>query len=235
MPITPSNLRTTRLWRELHARLAQPRRLIVAALVGVAAICGIDAARPPSVASRQVWVAARDLSGGQPLGPTDLRLERMPAIEVPSGALPPGGSLTGRLLAAPVRRGEPITDVRLLSPTLLSALDQPGLVAVPVRVADGPATLAVVRAGDRVNVIAASDPSTGEESTGAAVVHDVRVLAIPSQMDPSAIDAGDGDGGSGSGSGSGSVLIVAATPHQAAALAQAAATSRLSVAVRRPA
>jgi Flp pilus assembly protein CpaB len=225
MPVTPPNLRTTRLWRELHARLAQPRRLIVAGLVGVAVICGIDAARPPLVASRQVWVASRDLSGGEPLGAADVRLERMPLTDLPSGALPPERSLTGRLLAAPVRRGEPITDVRLLSPTLLSALDQPDLVAVPVRVADGPAALAVVRAGDRVNVIAATDPGTGEQGAGSAVVHDVRVLAIPSRMDPTAIDSSDG----------GSVLIVAATPHQAAVLAQAAATSRLSIAVRRPA
>lgn len=225
MALNRSDPRTTRLWRELNARLAQPRRLIVAALVGIAVICGIDAARPPTVSTRQVWVATRDLSGGEPLRTDDLRLERMPVVDMPAGAVSPTGELAGRLLAAPVRRGEPITDVRLLSPTLLAALDQPGLVAVPVRVVDGPATLALVRAGDRVDVIGAMDPGAGVGAAGAAVVHDVRVLAIPTRVDPTATDSGDGAG----------LLIVAATPRQAADLAQAAATSRLSIAVRRPA
>jgi pilus assembly protein CpaB len=224
MPVTPSDLRTTRLWREFEARLSQPRRLVVAVLVGIAVICGIDAARPATVATRQVWVASHDLSGGEPLSATDLRLERLPLPDVPAGVLPPDGVLTGRLLAAPVRRAEPITDVRLLSPALLTALDRPGSVAVPVRVADGPAALALVHAGDTVDVIAATDPSAGVQGGGSAVVHDVRVLAIPSDADPYATDSSDGAG----------LLIVAATPHQAAALAAVATASQLSVAVRRP-
>lgn len=225
MPTNRSDPRTTQLWRELNARLAQPRRLIVAALVGIAVVCGIDAARPTTVATRDVWVASHDLSGGAPLRTPDLRLEQLPAVDVPSGALPAAGTLTGRLLAAPVRRGEPITDVRLLSPTLLSALDRPGLRAVSVRVADGPATLALVHAGDSVDVISAADPGAGVPTTGSAVVHDVQVLAIPSHTDPATTDSSDGEG----------LLIVAATPRQAASLAQAAAAARLSIAVRRPA
>jgi hypothetical protein len=40
----------------------------------------------------------------------------------------------GRTLAGPVRAGEPVTDVRLVSPSL--AAGYPGRVLVPVRIAD---------------------------------------------------------------------------------------------------
>ena len=54
---------------------------------------------------------------------------------MPAGALRDVTALLGRVLAAPVRRGEPITDVRLVGPSLLGATTA-GLVAVPVRIAD---------------------------------------------------------------------------------------------------
>jgi Flp pilus assembly protein CpaB len=226
MPASRSPLIATNAWRELRARLAQPRRLVVAVLVAIAVICGIDAARPAPPATRSVWVAARDLSGGAPLATSDVRLERLPALDVPGGAVSTASAPVGRLLAAPVRRGEPITDVRLLGPSLLGATDEAGAVAVPVRVADGPAAIALVHPGDLVDVIEASDDESGLRASddGNTVVHDVRVLAIPARQSGTSSD-GDDDAG---------LLIVAADPHQANALAQAAVGARLSVAVRRP-
>jgi Flp pilus assembly protein CpaB len=213
-------------WRWLSTRLAMRRRLAVAALTGVAVVCGLSAVRPTPAPTQQVLVAARDLTGGQPLAAGDLTVEPLPTHDVPAGAMSAEAAAVGRLLAAPMRRGEPITDVRLLSPSLLSATDQPDAVAVPVRVADGPAALALVHAGDIVDVIAAADPGNGVPLAGSAVVHDVRVLATPANSDAA-------DGGSGSAEAAG-LLIVEATNRQAAALAQAAASARLSVAVRRP-
>jgi Flp pilus assembly protein CpaB len=124
------------------------------------------------------------------------------------------------MLAAPVRRGEPLTDVRLLSTALLAALGTSGLVAVPVRVTDGPATAAVVQPGDRVDVIAAADPQDAGAVSTVTVARDVRALAVP---------AGAGDSSAGDGGG---LLVVAATAAQADALAQAATGARLSVTVR---
>ena len=46
-----------------------------------------------------------------------------------------GAELTGRVLAAPVRRGEPVTDVRVVGPGLWSQVPA-GQVAAPVRLAD---------------------------------------------------------------------------------------------------
>lgn len=220
----PSWLPDSGWWPSWSGRLALRRRLLVAALTGVAVLAGLAAVRPAPVASRAVWVAARDLSGGQPLQAADVRLERIPVALVPADSLSARSPPTGRLLAAPVRRGEPLTDVRLLAPPLLGALDPPAERAVPVRVADAAAALAVVHAGDLVDIIATPDSDDGAPTTSTAVVHDVRVLATP---------GGSAAGGSADTGDGGGLLVVAADLHQAAALAQAAGSAVLSVAVRR--
>jgi hypothetical protein len=128
-----------------------------------------------------------------------------------------GVQVAGRLLAAPMRRGEPLTDVRLLEPTLLAALPDADLVAVPVRIVDGSAA-ALVRAGDVVDVLAASDV-TGTATRATTVATGLRVLAVPGQIRSS----GDGAG----------LVVVASTRVQATALAQASG-GRLSLVVEHP-
>jgi Flp pilus assembly protein CpaB len=211
-------------WSAVTTRFALRRRLVAAALAGVAVVSTVSALRPPPAPAATVWVAARDLTGGAPVAAADIRAERLPTADVPDGAAQTRAAVVGRLLAAPMRRGEPFTDVRLLSASLLSAATLPGDVAVPVRVTDGPAALALVRAGDTVDVIAVSDSADGSPATSTTVVHDVRVLAIPARSTPSG-DGSDAAGG---------LLIVAANSHQAAALARASTTAQLSVAVQPP-
>jgi Flp pilus assembly protein CpaB len=206
---------------------AARRRLMAAALVGLAVVCGLDAVRPSAPPTREVWVAAHDLPGGQPLQAADVRTERLPVADVPAGALAPGHAPIGRMLAAPMRTGEPITDVRLLSASLLAASATPGDVAVPVRVADGPAATALVHPGDVIDVLAAADPDQPGPQRVLGVVHDVRVLAVSS--------AGASDTVAATGSDGPALLIVEADATQAAALARAATGARLSIAVRGPA
>src|SRR3954468_21933609 len=168
-----------------------------------------------------VWTAARDLSGGSPLTARDLRAVALPAGSVPDGTLPAAARAAGRLLAAPVRRGEPITDVRLLGQSLLAALPEPGLVAVPVRVADGSAAAALVHPGDVVDVLAVDDPVSGRDAgRPVTVASAVRVVAVPTRAGAS------GDGGG--------LVVVAVDRMQAAALAEASSGARLSLALRRP-
>jgi pilus assembly protein CpaB len=205
----------------MRAGLAQRRRLVAAALAGISVVCTISALRPSPVATRALWVAARDLTGGAPIAAGDVKLERVPSGDLPAGAMAAATHPVGRLLAAPMRRGEPLTDVRLLSPSLLTASDQPNDVAVPVRIADGAATIALVHAGDLVDVIAVAAADNPTPAAGSTAVHDVRVLATPTLHNAAA--TGDETAG---------LLIVAATTHQAAALAAAAANSQLSVAVQ---
>jgi Flp pilus assembly protein CpaB len=139
-------------------------------------------------------------------------------------------TVLGRMLAAPMREGEPVTDVRLLEPSLLSALGRPGLVAVPVRLTDGAAAAAVLHPGDVVDVLSVgseagpdpSDPSASDPAAPAArvVADSVTVLSVPAAA---RLDGNDGGG----------LVVVAATATQAATLARAAVTTRLSVALRR--
>lgn len=210
-------------WRAVHAQIVLRRRLAVAVLTGVAVVCGLSAVRPAAPATRRVWVAARDLPGGQPLAGPDLRIERIPIPDVPSGAVPSTTPALGLLLAAPMRRGEPLTDVRILSSALLEATGETGDVAVPVRVADGPATVALVRAGNLIDVIAAPGTDSGGRATSFTVVRDVRVLATPSHESADGMGSSDTAG----------LLIVEATDRQAAALARVSTGAQLSIAVRR--
>jgi Flp pilus assembly protein CpaB len=110
--------------------------------------------------------------------------------------------------------------VRLLGPSLLTALPEAGLVAVPVRVADGSAAAALVHPGDVVDVLAVGDPVSGRTNARpVTVASGVRVVAVPARTDI----AGDGGG----------LVVVAANRAAAAALAAASVGARLSLALRR--
>lgn len=192
------------------------RRTAAAAFAAVAVILGATAMRPHPPITVRVWVAAHDLSGGAPLTAADVRAEQLPRPDVPDDALPGDREPIGLVLGAPVRRGEPLTDVRILTINLVAATGAADDLAVSVRVTDGPAAIALVKPGERISVIAAIDPGLGIAGKARTVVQDVRVLAVPTQLT-------DEDGG---------LIIVAATPKQAKALAGISSGDRVSVAVR---
>lgn len=172
--------------------------------------------RPEPVTTTRVWVAAQDLSGGAALTAADVRAEQLPRADVPDDALPGDRSPVGLVLGAPVRRGEPLTDLRILTINLVAATGEADDLAVSVRVTDGPAALALVKPGERISVIAAIDSDLGIAGKARTVVQDVRVLAVPTQLT-------DEDGG---------LIIVAATSKEARSLAEIASGDRVSVAVR---
>ena len=120
-----------------------------------------------------VLTAAHDLAAGVVVRAEDLRRTAYTPDSVPAGVLSPASAAVGRTTAGPVRAGEPITDARLVTSSLLDGY--PGMVAVPVRIGDAGSVL-LLRTGDRVDLMAA-DP---QGRTPAEVVgHDVPVLAIP--------------------------------------------------------
>ena len=178
----------------------------------VAAALGVLApSAPPGVA---VLRAARDLPAGTPLTATDVVRSELPRAAVPDGAVRDSATVVGRLLAAPVRRGEALTDLRLAGAGLLGSSD---LLAVPVRLADA-AAAALLHAGDHVDVLAAAT-SPGAPAQAPVVVDDAQVLAVPA----TAADTGDG-----------ALVVLAADSDVARRLAAAAVSSRLSVALRSP-
>jgi Flp pilus assembly protein CpaB len=231
---------------ELHRLLTRHRRLVAALLLAAAAAVTVGALAPAPPPTRPVVVAARDLPAGHRLAADDLAVRDLPPPARPAGAVPDVPAALGRTVAAGVRRGEPLTDARLVGPGLLAG-SPAGQVAAPVRVAD-PAEAALVRPGDVVDVLAvttaqvtSTTPAATADGEGAAagaleepappmvapaaatVAAGVRVLATTS-----ADDAG-GTGLDGLG---GALVVVATDAATARALAAAAAVARLSLVIR---
>jgi Flp pilus assembly protein CpaB len=207
-------------------RLRRPRSPVHAARRGLAVLLAALAlflavrpaatpatARPPTTVP--VAVAARDLPAGAVLLAGDVTVVRSPPDVVPDGVVPDAPPLVGRVLAGAVRAGEPLTDARLVGPGL-TALLPAGLVAAPVRLADL-AVAALVRTGDRVDVLAALPDGERAERVAAGVL----VLAAPrpptEDPDPAA-----------------GLLVLAVDPATAARLAAASAMATLTVSLPPP-
>jgi Flp pilus assembly protein CpaB len=155
--------------RPVRRAVLARRRLLAGLLTAVAVAAGLHAVAAPPPAAVAVTVAAHDLPAGAVLEPGDLRTAGFAPASVPEGvAVDPAG----RTLAAPLRAGEPVTDLRLVGPALTAGY--PGLVAVPVRLPDA-GMVDLLRVGDHVDLVSA-DPQGG----GATLVASgVPVLAVP--------------------------------------------------------
>lgn len=199
---------------DLRKAVMRHRTLLAAGLAAAAVASGLGVLAPSAEADVIVLTVARDLPAGAELGAGDLVGTALPRAAVPSGAIADESQAVGRLLAAPVRRGEPLTDVRLAGARLLGR-EEAGLLAVPVRLADA-AAAALLRAGDRVDVLAASG-EPGAPADARVVAADAGVLAVPSAVHDGA---------------EGALIVLSATPSVAARLAAAAVSSRLSIALR---
>jgi Flp pilus assembly protein CpaB len=175
--------------------------VVIGILLVTAAVLALrpDGAPAPAAAvgaTEHVVVAARDLAAGTELAAVDLRVVSMPVGIVPSGSSPRAAGLIGRIAAGAIRRGEALTDARVVGPAL-------------------------VRVGDRVDVLGTpvapdgTQATAGETVTVASAVH---VLAVLRSRDPA----------------DGVVLVVATGEAAARTLADAAGRHRLTVNVRSP-
>jgi Flp pilus assembly protein CpaB len=161
-------------------------------------------------ASTTVLVARVAVEPGQMIRPDQLTPRRWPAAVVPAGAI--------RHLSTPVRARHPILAGDALrsahlseTTSALAAQLDPGRSAVRV-----PVVVAVpeLRAGDRVDVVAAADPfgagSVGIGSAEAAPVltRDARVLAVGDQAVTLSVADRDGPATASVAAGSGVALVV---------------------------
>lgn len=161
----------SRVQKPLRRAVLGHRRLLAFALTAAAVFLAVRTVAPPPPPTTAVAVAARDLRAGTTLKPRDIT-----TLQVPRGTVPDGmvRQPRGRTLASGVRRGEPITDARLVGPRLA----RDGITALPVRLPDA-AMAALLRPGDHVDLYA-TDPSEGGTS---AVARGVLVLAVPPKND----------------------------------------------------
>lgn len=191
----------------MKTMLSRHRRLLAALFAAVAAALALSTAHNHPAGVR-VLVASRDLSSGTVLRRADVMERSFPPGTVPSGTL---HRAEGRVLSAPMRRGEPLTDTRIATGTLPLAHD-PAAVAVPIRLADA-AVAHLLHPGDRVDVLAARADTPVPARTVASAVP---VIAVP-RPNPDSDD--------------GALIVVQTGRDQAASLARASADSRLSIAI----
>ncbi|HEX5860386.1 MAG TPA: SAF domain-containing protein [Nocardioides sp.] len=199
LPTGPARRVSGAVRRVRRAVLAR-RRLLAALFAGVAVAAGVQAATaapPPAVG---VLTAARDLPAGAVIGSDDVVQVDFAPSSVPNGV---AREVVGQTLAAPLRQGEPVTDVRLIGPAL--TVGDPGLTAVPVRLPDA-GMVELLEVGDRIDLI-----GTDPQSSGASVVATgVPVLALPRPAE----EAGGSDQ-------PGGLVVVGAAPTEVTRLTDA--------------
>nr|WP_211661228.1 Flp pilus assembly protein CpaB [Modestobacter muralis] len=206
------------------------RQVAAAALAGLALVLALQPPPPvtgPVTTTVPVVVAAADLPAGAALTAGDLVVAQLPADAAPAGVVADVPQLTDAVLASPVRSGEPVTDVRVVGAGLWSAVPA-GQVAAPVRLADL-AVSTLLRAGDRVDVLATGDVAAGDAGGGPAVqvvASGALVLTAPA--------APGGDAAVGGAPEPDGLLVLAVTPETAGRLAAAAASATLTVTLGRP-
>lgn len=207
-------VRRPRLLTRLRRAVLARRRLIAAVCAALAVVSALQANAAPPPPRLPVLTAAHDLPPGTTLADEDLTTTPFAPGSVPSGSLTRPQAV-GRTTVGPVRAGEPLTDARLLDDRLLAAY--PGAVVAPVRVGDA-ATVALLRVGDRVDILAA-DPQ--ENAAAVTVAERVPVVGLPPRRrtDPALA--------------SGALVVVAVDAATARTLAGAAVSRFLSVVVVR--
>ncbi len=203
--------RLSRIHATTRRTLLRRRRPLAALCAGAAVLAGLHATAGPAVRTVPVTVAAHDLGAGAVVRPQDLRTAGFAPGTAPSGLLRAGAAL-GRTTTAPIRAGEPITDVRLLGEPLMTGY--PGRVAIPVRIPD-PGTVSLLGVGDRVDLWV-TDPQGSGDATAVA-------LAAPVVAIPATRRAGFGLGLSGR------LVVLATTTTEAARLSAASVRGYLSL------
>ena len=146
------------------------RRVAAGALVVLAGVATVRSDPEPDRVD--VLVAVRDLKSGAALTADDVRLENRSATTVPDGSQGKLETALGATLAGPVRRGEVLTDVRLLGSRLAESTAGPGARIVPLHLTDA-ALIDLLRVGDVVDVLA-GDPA----ATPRILVTDATVVLI---------------------------------------------------------
>jgi Flp pilus assembly protein CpaB len=158
---------------------------------GLVVLAGVATLRSnPDGDYAEVVVAVRDLRPGVALSPDDVRLEKRLATTVPDGSRAELAAVVGSTLASPTRRGEVLTDVRLLGSRLAESTAGPGARIVPLHLADS-ALIDLVRVGDVVDVLAAptADAPAGTQAVTKVVATDAVVVLVSAKQKVQAADS----------------------------------------------
>lgn len=163
LDLSPSTFdRVVELTRGTRFRTATVRKIaaVVLATLGVVLFFRGDLATD-TVA---VVVSSRDLTPGQVIADSDVEMREIDSKQLPEGVVSDTDLVVGRTVAGPIRSGETVTDVRVLSPRLAGlSVGTDDARIVPVRLADA-AVADMLRSGDVVDVLTVG-PDTSRPDT----------------------------------------------------------------------
>ena len=195
--------------------LLRRRRLLAALLCCAAAGTAVQALLPPDSGKLALVVSAADLPAGTVLTSRDLRTVSDPSTAVPPEAFAAPAQAAGRRLATPLKQGSPVLETSLVGTGLLTGAP-PGSVAVAVRPSD-PAMVRLLAPGQLVDVILAG-------SDGQPVPDGPALLASGAPILWTAADGASDWPGSPE---TDAMVVLAAAPDQAAALAAASGAGQV--------
>lgn len=197
--------------------LSRNRRLAVALLLCTAAASTVHQLTPAPLHTVTGLAAARDLPAGSALAPADLARVQVPPDMMAAGFLDQESELAGKQLAAPLRKGQLLTDAQLLGPGLLAGTP-PGSAAVPLRMAD-PSSIQLVSPGQLVNVVLTAANGFDQQAPSEVLATAVPVLWTSGKGGQSGqwLGTAETDG----------LIVVAASAGQAARLAGASTQGKL--------
>ncbi|NKX53702.1 Flp pilus assembly protein CpaB [Arthrobacter mobilis] len=184
-------------------------RLLAALLLCAAAGLTVQALTPAPLSTVPVVVASGDLPAGTVLAPGHLDVQPYPGSAGPPGSSAVRDGLVGQRLASALRAGSPVLDTSLVGPGLLAG-SPPGTVAVPVRPAD-PSTVQLVAPGQLVDIVLSSGNGLEQPAASTVLARSVAVLWKA--------DGGAGAGDLLGGTSPEGLVVVAASPAEATALA----------------
>lgn len=165
--------RFSRALRPDFTRTVKARRVTAGLLVLLAAVIAL---RPdPEHQRRDVVVAVRDLSPGVILTADDVALRTRPVETIPDGAAGTVDAVIGATVAGPSRRGEILTDARVLGSRLAGLAAGPDARVVPLHLADT-AVLDLIRPGDVVDILGA--PSADADAHPRVVATNAVVVLV---------------------------------------------------------
>ncbi|MBG6189115.1 Flp pilus assembly protein CpaB [Arthrobacter sp. CAN_A212] len=194
------------------------RRLLAALLFCLAAAVIVEALIPPEQSLSRVVAAAEDLPVGTVLTPAHLTTIDLPPEVIPFRSFTEIPAVVGEQLATPLHRGSVLAETFLVGTGLLTG-SPPGSVAVPLRPADE-TTVQLLSPGQHVDVVLSTGNGFEVPATTSVLVRAAPVLWTSGSSAGSATgwpNATDAEG----------LVVIAADPSDAAALASASSTGKV--------
>ncbi|MFF1386456.1 SAF domain-containing protein [Rhodococcus erythropolis] len=163
LDLTPSTFdRVVELTRGTRFRTATVRKIAAVALAALGVVLFFRG--DPATDTVAAVVSSRDLTPGQVIADSDVEIREIDSKQLPEGVVSDTDLVVGRTVAGPIRSGETVTDVRVLSPRLAGlSVGTDDARIVPVRLADA-AVADMLRSGDVVDVLTVG-PDTSRTDT----------------------------------------------------------------------